>query len=92
MGDRAHCTASRQLSRLESVFSRCSAGLRLFQAGGLGLESLKFGLSESLLGSLALWYVRDSQLILLILARSGLVNLISFRDFLELFQVVYLPA
>ena len=34
----------------------------------------------------------DSQLLLLTLAGRGLVNLVSFRDFLKLFWVVYLPV
>ena len=82
---------SLQAAQQAAVFSRCSAALNLFQAGGVGLESLQFGLFESLLCSLALWFVRDLQLLLRTLTGCGLVNLVSFRDFLKLFQVVYLP-
>ena len=58
------------------LLGRRLSGLRVFFGGSLLLD-----LSE-----------RDSQLLLLALRGRSLVNLVSFRDFLKLFGVVYLPA
>lgn len=80
----AHCLAvCCQFNRLGSlVSSSSSADFRFSQAPGLVSESpLQLFLCE-----------RDSQLLLLTLAGGGLVSLLCFRDFLQLFWVVYLPA
>ena len=77
-----HCTACRQLHRLDKILSRwclswsdslssSSVAFCFLQAAGLASESL--------------------QLLLLTLIQRSL-NLVIFRDFLKLFQVIYVPA
>ena len=81
----SRCTAYRQLSRLENVPSRCLswckplpdtwAGICFFQAVDLASESLLLSFLPS---------GRNSQLFMITMTGCGLVNLVSFRDFLKL--------
>lgn len=88
----AHCTPCRQLNRLETVLSRCRGGLNPFQMlSGFRLPGRRFSLRVSFTAWLC-FSERDSQLLVFTLTRSDLVNLISFRDFLKLCGVVYLPV
>lgn len=77
----AHCTACRQLNRLRSVFSNWLSWSKSLQSRWSGL---------SLLCSLALSECDSLQPFPQ--GGRGLVNLISFGDFLKLFRVVYLPV
>lgn len=81
-------------------FSRVS-GLKLFQAYQLvsasskqlsWSQSLKIFLPRVFLAALFCKSQRNSQSLLLALALSGLVNLVSFKDFGQLFRVLYLSA
>ena len=76
-------------------FLGASFGLNLFQVDQLvsassrellvSESSLQLFSSERLLCSSASQSERDSQLLLLTLARRGVVNLVSFRNFLKVF-------
>lgn len=61
-------------------FPSVSVGLNLFQVAYWSQSHFVAWLCSS---------ERDSLLLLLTLVRRGLVNLVSFREFLKLFQVVY---
>lgn len=81
--------------RLEGVLSTCLSWSNLFQA--THSASLGFFQAAALVSrALSVVWVRssegDSQLFFLILVGRGLGNLLSFRDFLKLFGVIYLPA
>ena len=88
----AYSTAYRQLTRKESILSRCSVGLNLSQGALLfSASSEHLVWPQSLLcSSASLW---EGLLALYVyLAGRSLVNLISFRDFLlKLIWLVYLP-
>jgi hypothetical protein len=98
----AHSTACRKLNGWRVPFPGASVGLNFFQAALLALassrqlvwsdSSLQLSLLESLLCCLALLFLGDTQCLLLTLSGQGLVNLVSFRDFLKLLWVGYLPA
>lgn len=80
----------RPLNRLESVLSIASIAPNLSQAAPLGS-----GLSGSWSGLSYLSVLCITVLLrflLFILAGRGLVNLLSFRDFLKLFCMVYFSA
>lgn len=79
---RAHCTACRQLNRLESVFSRCLSWSKHLPAADWFLLLLSCW-SQSLLCSPASFCLRGTQLLSPPLAGQGLVSLLSFREFLK---------
>lgn len=81
---------------LRSYFGIKDCFLKLFSSESLFCSlaclSLCGSSSQSLLDSSASSSERDSQHLLLTQARRGLMNLVSFRDFLKLFWVIYLFA
>jgi hypothetical protein len=80
--------ASFPVANCSKLYAGWSVVLNLFQAGQSISASSRQLESSSYLGTCE----SQAQLLLFTLAERSLVNLVSFRDFLQLFSVVYFPV